>query len=277
VIRIVTDSACDLPPEVLERRRIALVPLTIRFGDEAFADRAEIDSSTFWDRVSGGEKPEIAPPQAEDFRDTFVRLEAEGADGILCLTASGAPGGVHGAAAAAAESFRSGIPIAVVDSGLTSAALGLSAIAGAEAALSMAPLREIEAATRRAASSCRIFVAPDGTSHARRMRRMGPVRSVLSRLLVRHFILTMADGAIVPGGRAKTRDAALDALATELQDLESAPSTVAVVHADAPDVDLLVDRIESVSDTEPLILPMGPALGAVVGPGAVGVATVTAG
>ena len=33
-VRVVTDSACDLPPEVCEQLGIEVVPLTIRFGEE---------------------------------------------------------------------------------------------------------------------------------------------------------------------------------------------------------------------------------------------------
>ena len=41
MIRIVTDSSCDLPDELLARHRITVVPLTIRFGDEDFVDREQ--------------------------------------------------------------------------------------------------------------------------------------------------------------------------------------------------------------------------------------------
>jgi len=32
-VRVVTDSACDLPQELIDALGIAVVPLTIRFGD----------------------------------------------------------------------------------------------------------------------------------------------------------------------------------------------------------------------------------------------------
>lgn len=275
MIRVVTDSSCDLPSDTLERHRIALVSIRIRFGDDVFTDREDLDRAAFWDRVAAGDKPEIEAPPADAFRDTFVRLEAEGADGIVCLTASGALGGVHAAAQAAAAGFRSGIPVAVVDSRLTSAALGLAAIAAAAAATSMAPIDEIEAATRRAAAACRLVAAPDGTRHARRMRRIGAVRSLLSRSLDRHPLVTITDGALVPAGHVRGREPALEALAGQVAAVD--PNAVTVVHADAPDIDLLVERLDAVTDAERVILPMGPAFGSLVGPGAVGVATRAAG
>ena len=41
-IRIVTDSACDLPQPLVDELGITLVPLTFSFGDEEFVDRASL-------------------------------------------------------------------------------------------------------------------------------------------------------------------------------------------------------------------------------------------
>ena len=38
MIRIVTDSSCDIPADLIEKLGITIVPLTIRFGDEEFVD-----------------------------------------------------------------------------------------------------------------------------------------------------------------------------------------------------------------------------------------------
>ena len=39
---VVTDSSCDLPAAVADELGIVIVPLTIRFGEEEFVDRAEL-------------------------------------------------------------------------------------------------------------------------------------------------------------------------------------------------------------------------------------------
>ena len=46
-IRIVTDSTCDLPDEVLKEYNIAVAPLTVRFGQQSFKDRVEITTKEF--------------------------------------------------------------------------------------------------------------------------------------------------------------------------------------------------------------------------------------
>ncbi|MCC6338573.1 MAG: DegV family protein, partial [Acidimicrobiia bacterium] len=50
-VRIVTDSSCDLPEDLVEQHRIEIVPLTIRFGHEELIDRKELSTAEFWDRV----------------------------------------------------------------------------------------------------------------------------------------------------------------------------------------------------------------------------------
>ena len=51
-IRVVTDSACDLPAPLVQALGIEVVPLTIRFGDEEFVDRVELSADEFWDGSS---------------------------------------------------------------------------------------------------------------------------------------------------------------------------------------------------------------------------------
>jgi len=47
-IRIVTDSASDLPKEFAKRLDIDVVSLTIRFGDEEFTDGVDLTPEVFW-------------------------------------------------------------------------------------------------------------------------------------------------------------------------------------------------------------------------------------
>ena len=51
-VRVVTDSACDLPVDRAEELGIEIVPLTIRFGDEEFVDREELTNEEFWRKVA---------------------------------------------------------------------------------------------------------------------------------------------------------------------------------------------------------------------------------
>ncbi len=71
MIRIVTDSSCDLPDEILQRHRITVVPLTICFGDESFVDREELSIDNFWDRL--GATTPSSPDSARWWEPTQAR------------------------------------------------------------------------------------------------------------------------------------------------------------------------------------------------------------
>ena len=70
VVRIVTDSASDLPQARADELGIEIVPLTIRFGDEEFVDRVELTNEEFWRKVATSPVlPETAAPAPGAFEE----------------------------------------------------------------------------------------------------------------------------------------------------------------------------------------------------------------
>ena len=51
-VRLVTDTACDLPGELVDELGIVLVPLHIRFGSTELLDRVQLDVKEFWRRCA---------------------------------------------------------------------------------------------------------------------------------------------------------------------------------------------------------------------------------
>ena len=51
-VRIVTDSACDLPAAIAAEHGIEIVPLSINFGDETLIDREQLGVEEFWARLA---------------------------------------------------------------------------------------------------------------------------------------------------------------------------------------------------------------------------------
>ena len=88
-VRVVTDSACDLPQDLVEQLGIEIVPLTIRFGNEELVDRKELGTGEFWRRLARSPVlPETSAPSAGAFEEVFRRLADEGADGVVCINLS---------------------------------------------------------------------------------------------------------------------------------------------------------------------------------------------
>lgn len=62
-VRIVTDSNASIPPEVLERYPIEIIPHTIRFGRERIEETPDLTVDDLFQQVrqgaSGGSLPEL--------------------------------------------------------------------------------------------------------------------------------------------------------------------------------------------------------------------------
>ena len=106
-VRIVTDSACDLPEPICEELGIEVVPLTIRFGDREFVDRKELSVDAFWRELGASSVlPETSAPSVGAFEETFRRLSDDGADGDRLHQLVGAPVGDDAVGAGRGEGAR---------------------------------------------------------------------------------------------------------------------------------------------------------------------------
>jgi len=270
MIRIVTDSSCDLPDEILESHRITLVPLTIRFGDEEFVDREDLTVDEFWTRLTTTDGlPETAAPSVGRFQTAYHDLANAGADGIVAIMISAGISATHQSASLAADQLTSGIPVRVIDSGLVSTALGLCVLAAARAAEAGGTIDDVEAAARNAVASTNLFAALDTLEFLKRGGRIGGTAAFFGNLLDVKPLITFAEGIVSPGGRVRTRRKAVRAVLDHLDSLESV-AEVAVVHSDAADLEYFLGELKERGHDDPLVARLGPVVGTHAGPGVIG-------
>jgi len=106
-IRVLTDSACDLPEDVIQRLDIDVVSLTIRFGDQEYVDRVDLTPSAFWAKCKSSKTlPETAAPSPGAFQAGYERAKADGCDGVLVLTLSAALSATHNPPRSPRRRFR---------------------------------------------------------------------------------------------------------------------------------------------------------------------------
>src|SRR2546430_7714294 len=86
MLKIVTDSSGDLPPEIVRSLDITVVPLSVHFGDRTYIDGEDIDAPTFY-RMLQTERvhPRTAQPSVGRFEDAFRCLAAAGHE-IVAIT-----------------------------------------------------------------------------------------------------------------------------------------------------------------------------------------------
>ena len=271
MIRIVTDSSCDLPDEILQRHRITVVPLTIRFGEEGFVDREELSIDDFWVRLSAAKDlPETAAPSVGRFQDVYRELSYAGADGIVVVTISAGISATHQSATLAADQLRSRIPVRVIDSRLVSAALGLGVLAAARAAEAGGTIDVVEATAREAVASSNLFAALDTLEYLKRGGRIGSTAAFFGNLLDVKPLITFAEGVVSAGGRVRTRRKAIKAVLDHLESLESV-AEVGVIHSNPPDLDEFLGALRERGHDDPLVARLGPVVGAHAGPRVIGI------
>lgn len=143
LVKIVTDSSSDIPPDVARELGITVIPLYIRFGDEVYQDGVDINADQFYDKLARSHiLPKTSMPSPGDFAKIYTRLAAE-TDSILSIHLSARYSGALNAAVVAKDYVPSGCTVRVVDSKSVSMGCGLVAIAAAREAKTGASLEQV--------------------------------------------------------------------------------------------------------------------------------------
>ncbi|MGB3737308.1 MAG: DegV family protein [Ilumatobacter sp.] len=276
-VRIVTDSACDLPAEVADEMGIEIVPLSIRFGDEELIDREQLTVAEFWNRcVNMSTLPETAAPAPGQFETVFRRLAADGATGIVVVSLSGALSATIQSAELAAKSVAADdgvdVDIRVVDSRTVTMGIGTIALACAKAAREGGSIDDVAALAEDLAGRTRVFAALDTLDNLKKGGRIGGAKAFLATALSIKPIIDVTGGVVAEAGKQRTRSKALAHLVERFKGYEGRVENLAVLHADCSDVDVFVDMLRPHYDGEILIGEIGPVIGTHGGRGTIGVA-----
>ncbi len=270
-VRVVTDSACDLPVARAEELGIEIVPLTIRFGTEEFVDRVELTNEQFWQKVATSDVlPETAAPSAGAFEETFRRLADEGADGIVCINLSSRLSATMQSAQLAAKALKGTVPVEVVDSLSVSMGLGLQCINAVRLANEGADLDQIARAAEDLALRTRLYGTLDTLEHLKRGGRIGAARALLGGMLSVKPVIEVRDGEVAEAGKVRTRSKSLALLADKVAQAKD-PTHVFVFDAQAPDIEDLIALLEPIVPRDEIEFgTIGPVIGTHAGPRTIG-------
>lgn len=275
-VKIVTDSTCDLPSSIIDTFNISVVPLFVNIEGKSYRDGVTITREAFYRQLPTWQSfPQTAAPGPEHFRQVYRQLLDDGASAVLSLHISESLSLTVNSARKAAEQMNDPRVI-VMDSRQLSLGMGFLVQSAAELAAAGASIDEIVAAVEEKNMRTHVVAAIDTLKFLRKSGRMNGVVAGLGSILKIKPILKMFDGNPT-SERVRTRRRAFARLENLLA--AAAPlERVALVHTHAPQA-----AAELKSKIAPL-LPSGdiwsmditPVLGAHLGPGAVGLAYVSA-
>jgi DegV family protein with EDD domain len=272
-VYVVTDSTADIPRELVEQHGVTIVPLTITFGTESFRDGQDLSADEFYRRLQSSKQlPQTSQPPPALFQHAYEHLVSRGEVVSVHLSHK-----FSGTVEAARTSAKGVAPdkITVVDSGLTSMALGLCVIAAAKCAKDGGTREQVATAAESVGKRVRLLVTFETLEYLRRGGRIGRASAFVGGLLKLKPILTIKDGEAAPVARVRSRQKALDQLFDLAMQTKKIDDAV-VLHTTTPDeAEALAQRVRGACPDAPLIVGrFGPALGVHGGPGMVGLAVV---
>ncbi len=274
-VRILTDSTCDLPADIVAGLGITVLPLYIHVGNEHYADGVDLTREHFYQNLRHFEHhPTTAVPSPAKFHALYETLAEEGATEILSIHISETLSGtVNVARVSAAE--PTSVPVTVLDSGNLSMGTGFLVQTAAELARMGKTVAEILPVLKRQIQRTHVWAALDTLEFLRRSGRMNRAISTVGEILQIKPIMKMHDG-VSGAERVRTRKAAIARLMEMLQTL--APfEKLAFLHSNALDQahELQEKMKHLIPESGALFGVVNPVLGCHIGPGVVGFAAVT--
>ncbi|MFR9674758.1 DegV family protein [Streptomyces sp. TR06-5] len=276
-VAVVTDSTAYLPPEMLEKHHVTVVPLTVVLDGQALEEGTGITAPALAQALRKHLPVTTSRPSPETFAAAYRAIaEAdEDLDGIVSLHLSSEVSGTYDAAVLAAR--EAPLPVRVVDTGMVAMALGFCALAAAGTAGAGGTLDEIAAVAEERAGRTTAHFYVDTLDYLRRGGRIGAGQALLGSALAVKPLLELAEGRIGMVEKVRTASRAIARLEElAVQSASDADVDIAVHHLAAPErADRLArnlrERVPGLVDLH--VSEVGAVIGAHTGPGLLGVVT----
>jgi DegV family protein with EDD domain len=275
-VKIVSDSTCDLPKNLLDQHQITIVPLYINMDGQSYLDGVQLSRRDFYTRlVQLKSPPSTAAPSPDKFRAIYESLMTPETSEILSIHVSEKLSSTINSARLGAQQTES-VRVRVWDSRQLSLGTGYQVLKAAELAAAGHTADEIVTVLESQIERTRLFAALDTLEYLRRSGRVNTLAASLGSILQIKPLLKMYNG-VPDSERVRTRKRAEQRLAEELE--KAAPlEEIALVHTNAP------GRIKKFRDRVQHLLPAGdlltvnvtPVIGTHIGPGAIGFVAVSA-
>jgi len=277
-IGLVTDSTCDLPPEIIEENNIYLVPIVIHVGKDSYLDKVNMMPADFVRILSNSsERLLTSQPPPASFKEVYQKI-ASRYKNIISLHISEKLSGTIQGAYMGSKDLEEADKIHVIDSKTSTVALGLLVKETAQWIKEGLVLEEVIRRLKLAIKNTRIFIAVPTLKYIMRSGRLNRTKGLLGTLLNLKPVLTLdAEGRIVEAvkviGRKKVIRKTLELALTYAKTIKNPHFGIA--HVGAPELATWYSEQISLcfkDSTQPIIVEASPALSLHIGVGGAAIA-----
>jgi DegV family protein with EDD domain len=278
---VVCDTTSYLPSEWVAARGIETISLYVTVDGRQEAEAEIVDYAGFYERLRASEgAATTSQPSIGDFVSVYEPLLDEGRE-VVSIHISAGISGTCEAAGQARERLvaegRGGERIRIYDSRSAAGGMGLSVLAAAAAAAVGDDGEAVLARAQRAREELKMWFAIDTLEYLRRGGRIGGARAWIGSALKIKPILTLEE-EITPVERVRTRARSIERLRDYArQRHESGLDAWVIQHIqDLDAANALAADCREIFGCDPVFISeIGPVLGAHVGPGLLGVGSVS--
>jgi DegV family protein with EDD domain len=275
-IALVTDSACDLPPEFFDEHQIHIIPFNLSFGTDQYLDKLTITPNQFYTLLkTRREHPQSSQAPVAVMQNLFSFLSTF-YDSILIFNLSAGLSGAWSFSRQAADKVP-GKTISVIDTKALSVAQGLIVMRAAEALSQGAGHDEIVRLSGEWVAKTRLLVDIATLKYMVRGGRISRTKGLVARVLNLKPIISLDEnGKAIAFGKSLGRRANMKKILRMIGEMAAEKKVwrFAIVHAqNMPRAEVYGKKLEELLGQPPAyIMDVSPVVGVHNGIGVVGVA-----
>lgn len=187
MIQIITDSAADLPPKIINKYNIHVVPLTVNIDGNEYIDGVDLSPQEFYKKMAAAKNlPKTSQPPVAAFSKMFRNLTSKGE--LLCINISSKLSGTYQTACLAKG--ISGVDVTVFDSWAATLGQGLQVIKAARLAEKGLSCTEIINKLTQYRNNMNILILLDTLENIVKGGRLSKFQGTLAKLLNIKVLLT---------------------------------------------------------------------------------------
>jgi len=272
MIKIVTDSVSDLPPEVAKDLSITVIPLNVHFGNETYKDRVELSADDFYQKLdSSPVLPTTSAPGPGIFASVFDELATK-CTGILGIFLARNFSATYEAALQGMSLMKHKCQVELIDSRTALMAQGLLVIEAAQKALEGASLDELVGLVSETMPRIHMRSRLDTLKYLIKGGRVGRIQGWIGTMLKVVSINTLENGEVFSVFRVRTRAKATEWLYDYVAKFKGIKALAVEYGTNVAEAKALAQRISAVFPKVPIYLSqVSPVIGTHTGPGVLAV------
>jgi len=277
-VAVVVDSVASVPPELVDKYGIHIIPVRVTVGGRVYQDTEEDLPVELVHRFQKLPQIDTTPWPPEFYFQEYRKLsrEADNIVHVVCFSQFAAMISLARAGAMMAQETIPHLKVEVLDSATVAMAQGFIALAAARAAAKGKDMSEVIEAANDVKSKVDSILAFDTLSYLARTGRINMLASWASSLLKVKPVIRLCQGKVYPVALArskqKTRERIINRLEEQINDGESLHIAVMEVEHPAEAAGLADIIEERFQPAELYITSFTPVMKAVAGPSVLGIA-----